>query len=479
MISRLLCTAIALCGAMPAFAADTTPDPHADADMRQRLVVLTDIEADPDDTQSLIRLFLYSNEIDIEGLVATTSTHRRNAPMPESIHRLVDGYAKVQPNLLTHDRNYPDAGRLRQVISKGSPVYGMAGVGDGKDTAGSDLIIQALERKDPRPLWVSVWGGANTLAQALHTLKRTRSAPELDRLLAKLRVYTISDQDDAGIWLRREFPQVFYIVTPGDDYAKATWNALSRTIGGIDNTTVSNPWLAQHIQQGHGPLGALYPDVVWGLEGDTPAFLHLIPNGLNHPERPDWGSWGGRYRLYIPSGDTVLNHVNHGPETRPIWTNAIDAYAPPTQAEYGRPVRDSDPRYRDALVSLWRWRDDFQNDFAARMDWTIKPPDEANHPPQAVLGQPARLTLKSGQGMVLSARGSSDPDGDSLGFHWFWYPEAGGFEGNLPQLANGDTTWIKAPEVDKPVDLHLILRVSDKGSPSLARYARTVVHVEP
>jgi len=96
-----------------------------------------------------------------------------------------------------------------------------------------------------------------------------------------------------------------------------------------------------------------------------------------------------------------------------------------------------------------------------------------------VLGQPARLMVKSGQGMVVSARGSSDPDGDSLGFHWFWYPEAGGFEGSLPQLANGDTVWIKAPEVTRSVDLHLILRVSDKGSPSLARYGRTVVHVEP
>ncbi len=479
MIVRFLCTAIALCSAMTALAADAPSGAHDTADAPQRLVVLTDIEADPDDTQSLIRLFLYANEIDIEGLVATTSTHKRSSPMPESIQRLVDGYAKVRPNLVTHDRRYPDADRLRQVIAEGVSVYGMEGVGPGKDTAGSDLIIRALERPDPRPLWVSVWGGANTLAQAVHTLKRTRTPEELDRLIAKLRVYTISDQDDAGIWLRREFPGVFYIVTPGDNYGVATWNAINRVIDGIDNATISNAWVAQNIQQGHGPLGALYPDVVWGLEGDTPAFLHLIPNGLNHPERPDWGGWGGRYRLYTPSGDTMLNDKNHGPETRPIWTNAIDAYGPPEQAEYGRAVRDTAPRYRDALVSLWRWRDDFQNDFAARMDWTVKPYAEANHPPKVVLGQPRQLTVKSGQGVALSARGSSDPDGDSLGFHWFWYPEAGDFVGDLPSLSNGDTVWVEAPRVTKPVDLHVILRVNDKGTPSLARYARTVLRVEP
>ena len=44
---------------------------------KQRLIVLTDIEADPDDSQSLVRLLLYANQIDIEGIVATTSTHQK------------------------------------------------------------------------------------------------------------------------------------------------------------------------------------------------------------------------------------------------------------------------------------------------------------------------------------------------------------------------------------------------------------------
>ena len=35
---------------------------------KHRVIILTDIEADPDDTESLIRLLLYSNEIDIKGI---------------------------------------------------------------------------------------------------------------------------------------------------------------------------------------------------------------------------------------------------------------------------------------------------------------------------------------------------------------------------------------------------------------------------
>lgn len=473
---RLIALAVALA---PALAMAQPAPAEQLVDVRSRLIVLTDIEADPDDTQSLIRLFLYASEIDIEGLVATTSTHKRTSPEPDSIRRLVTGYAKVRPNLLLHDRRFPESATLERVIATGVPVYGMEGVGAGKDSEGSDLIIRALEKDDPRPVWVSVWGGANTLAQALYTLRQTRPPEEQQRLLAKLRVYTISDQDDAGIWIRREFPGVFFIVTPGDNYGAATWTAVHRPVDGIDNTTISNGWLAQHIQQGHGPLGALYPDVTWGMEGDTPAFLSLIPNGLSNPERPDWGAWGGRYELYTPEGDTMLNGVNHGPETRPIWTNAVDAYSPPLQPEHGRSIRPAEPRYNDFLATLWRWRDDFQNDFAARMDWTFRPFADANHPPVVELAQPAELTIKSGQGFMLSARPSHDPDGDSLSFHWLYYPETGTYEGKLPELTNSDSVWIVAPTVAETATFHVILRVTDKGTPPLTRYARTVVTVEP
>lgn len=73
----------------------------------QRVIVLTDIEADPDDTQSLIRLLLYSNQIDVKGLIAVTSTHLKNNIYPESINRVIEAYKKVRPNLLKHESNYP------------------------------------------------------------------------------------------------------------------------------------------------------------------------------------------------------------------------------------------------------------------------------------------------------------------------------------------------------------------------------------
>ena len=272
---------------------------------RHRLLVLTDIEADPDDTQSLVRLLLYANVIDIEGLVATTSVHMKTRVNPESIERVVRAYGEVQPNLSLHQEGYPTQEELLALVKQGRPEYGMQGVGDGKDSEGSDWIIDVLERDDERPLWISVWGGPNALAQALYRIRETKTEEEARRLVSKLRVYTISDQDDSAIWIRTHFPDLFYIVSPGG-YDTATWTGINAFVPDIDNETISNSWLAENIQQGHGPLGALYPDVAWGMEGDTPAFLALIPNGLSVPERPDWGGWGGRYELYRPE-EAALN----------------------------------------------------------------------------------------------------------------------------------------------------------------------------
>lgn len=450
---------------------------------KHRLIVLSDIEAEVDDTESFIRLLLYSNEIDIKGLIATTSVWKKTSVAPQAIRKLIRAYSKVQPNLLKNQAGFPNGDALLMLVKQGLPKYGMLGVGDGKDSQGSDWIIKVLEEKDERPLWVCVWGGANTLAQALYKIKETKSPAEAKRLIAKLRVYTISDQDDSGIWIRNNFPGLFYIVSPGDDYGSATWTGINSFIKGINNDEISNAWLAKNIQQAHGPLGAEYPDVAYGMEGDTPSWLSLIPNGLNEPEHPDWGGWGGRYELYKPDFSKEKkggSGVPFEPETRAIWTNAIDSYSPFISKEYGRTVEKDTASFTGDKVTLWRWRNDFQNDFAARMDWCTKTYKEANHPPVIVLNQPGHLTVKSGEGFGLDASASTDPDGDSISFLWFEYPEAGSYKKPINMTAeNIKSLYVAAPEVEKKETIHIILKVTDKGAPALSSYKRIIVTVLP
>lgn len=451
---------------------------------KHRVIILTDIEADPDDTQSLVRLLLYSNEIDIKGLIATTSCWHKSMVNPESIKKIVKAYEKVHPNLLKHDESFPKAEFLFTLIKQGLPEYGMLGVGKNKNSEGSDWIVKELEKNDDRPLWISIWGGSNTLAQALFEIKNTKDKKKQKVLLAKLRVYAISDQDDSGIWIRNNFPDLFYIVSPGDDYGSATWNGINSFIRGIDNSKISNSWLAQNIQQGHGPLGAVYPDVAWGMEGDTPSFLSLIMNGLNNPEHPEWGGWGGRYELYKPDFSTQKkgsSGVPFKPETRKIWTNAVDSYTPYISNEYGRTIKMDTITFMDNKVSLWRWRDDFQNDFAARMDWCTKLFIECNHAPVIVLNHPEQFTVKSEQRFGLDAFETYDPDGDSFSFLWFNYPEAGTCKNfiKIEGAENAHGVNIIAPKVDKEVTAHFILKVTDKGEPNLSNYKRVIVTIKP
>jgi hypothetical protein len=456
----------------------------AKTNQKNRVIILTDIEADPDDTQSMVRLLLYSNEIDIKGLIATTSVWKKTSVAPESVKSVIRAYGKVQPNLIKHEAGFPDAETLLMKVKQGLPNYGMMGVGEGKDSEGSDWIIEVLEEEDERPLWIAVWGGVNTLAQALYKISTAKTDAEAKKLIAKLRVYTISDQDDSGIWIRNNFPDLFYIVSPGDDYGSATWNAINSFVGGINNDEISNNWLAQNIQQGHGPLGAVYPDVAYGMEGDTPSWLSLIPNGLNEAEHPDWGGWGGRYELYKPDLTTLRkggSGVPFEPETREIWRNAIDSYTPSIYNEYGRTVRKDTVSFSNNKVTLWRWRDDIQNDFAARMDWCIKSYKEANHPPVPALGHPEQITVKTGQGFGLDASGTTDPDGDNLSYLWFHYPEAGSYNKmiKIASAENARGVYVIAPEVEKNETAHFILKVTDKGKPQLSRYKRVIVTITP
>ena len=447
---------------------------------KDRVIVLTDIENEPDDTQSMIRFLTYSNHWDVEALVATTSIHQRDKTAAASIRMLIEAYAKVRGHLLLHEPGYPTAEYLFSVLREGRANYGMNAVGQDMDSPGSDMIIQVVDRNDPRPVWVQVWGGPNCLAQALWKVRQTRSPEDVDKFVAKLRVYTISDQDDSGPWLRKNFPNLFYLTSPGlgsgGAYHHSTWSGISGDVfsgrfAGADFSIVDNPWLDKNVRA-KGPLGALYPQVKYLMEGDTPSFLYLINNGLSEPEHPDWGSWGGRYELYTPR----LRKWHIEPETRPIWSDAEDE------------VMGVDGKwYTTNKATIWRWRTAYQNDFAARMDWTIKPYKEANHPPVAKLAHANRLSAKSGERVNLSAEGSTDPDGNALSYEWIYYGEPSTFVISNSRTgapfkiedANKREAWFTAPKVTKPATMHVILAVTDQAMPALTRYQRVIVTVYP
>lgn len=470
-----------------AVAAQPLPSPGVAQSPRQRLIVLTDIENEPDDTQSLVRLLLYANDIDIRGLVATTSTHLRDRVAPQSIHDVIQAYGKVLPNLRLHSSLYPSANSLHAVVCSGLPRYGMKGVGDGCASLGSELIIRELLRSDDiRPLWIAAWGGTAVLAQALWQLRSSLQPDSFQQLLARLRVYAIADQDDSSHWLCSEFPSLFYI-TSGPFYDRGAWSHMADDSPVAENGLFSSQWLTTNIQQGHGPLGAAYPDTAYATEGDSPSWLGLIPNGLNNMEHPDWGGWGGRFLLSIPTCNPQQEpsfNVPNLPESRPLWHDAPDTIRPGSTATSSA----------STAWGLQRWRGDFQRDFAARMLWCTENYSNANHYPSVnvqmwsapmphtdVSSPPTPIpdfTIQGGHCFRLHAS-ATDPDGDSLTFLWSTYPEVTNPpEPLLPLCSNvmHDMSFL-APRVANPSLFHIILKVSDKGSPALCSYCRVIIKV--
>ena len=461
---------------------------------KPRVIVLTDITNEPDDQQSLVRFLSYANEFDIEGLIATTSTWLRDDVRPAVIKKLVQAYGQVRPRLLEHAPGYPEQEYLMERVTQHLPQYGMAGVGAGMNSEGSSHIIEVVDRADERPVWVTVWGGVNCLAQALWQVRETRSPAEVKEFVSKLRVYTISDQDDSGPWIRDHFPGLWYIVSASSEgaewYHKATWSGIAgdklyQNGPGHKFELVDNPWIEKNIMQNHGPLGALYPHVEYIMEGDTPSYLGLIRNGLGWAIRPDFGGWGGRYQLARTYG-----------ESRPIWTN--------TRNSRDRVVAENGVAYVSDQATIWRWRQAYQHDFAARMDWQVTTYEEANHNPEPVVNGHDGMTIltttaRPGDTVTLTAEGSTDPDGDRLSFHWWVYGEAGTsarwWTNRNAGAYPGDVTVRNARQIEAEITIppdyltndrhrpegdtrvHIILEVTDSGQPPLTSYRRVVIDV--
>lgn len=436
---------------------------------KPRLIVLTDISSleagvrEPDDAQSMIRLMLYTNEIDVEGLIASSSLRHGQTVRPELIGKIVDAYAKVRPNLLLHDPGYPTAEHLKSLIKRGQPIADedvavFNSIGEGKDTEGSEWIIRMADRSDKRPLWIAIWGGSADLAQALWKVRSTRSPEETAAFLSRIRVHAIGDQDITGPWIKSEFPGLYYITR-------------GKGIRGIyragDTTLVRSGWVQRNIRTGHGALGAIYPDYnggdIWGgtlgrvtgiKEGDTPSFLGLIDNGLSRPGETGLVNWGGPIRR-----DSLQ---------RNRYVDAID------------PVPGYDQDISPYLAGVYRWRPAFQADFLARLNWCVKPYAEANHAPAGSESDWVEEEVKGGQEITLEATGWTDPDDDQLHYHWQFLKKEGTYAGTLQLTENGSgKAAFRVPRVEQASTVHVLLTVSDNGEPSLSRYQRRVFRILP
>jgi hypothetical protein len=227
---------------------------------------------------------------------------------------------------------------------------------------------------------------------------------------------------------------------------------------GGDESLTSRAWIDQHVRRDHGPLGALYPPETWTgpnphgalKEGDTPSWFYFYLNGLHVPSQPGFGGWGGRY---APNGA--------------FYQDAQDTVGEETS---GR-------------ATVWRWRPTFQAEFQARMDWCVRPYGQANHKPLAAINgdrshKPLVISAAPGDTIDLDASKSTDPDGRALTYRWWNYPEASTYRGAVSVSGSKQARASMAiPHDAAEKTIHVILEVTNNGSPPLTSCQRVIVQI--
>jgi hypothetical protein len=474
-----------------------------------RLIILTDMENEPDDSQDLVKLLMYSNEIDIEGLIAVTSRPLMNDVFPESIVDRVKAYGVIRDNLKLHASGWPTENQVLSTIATG-PVddgssrhirkwepgwgphmckWGMDVVGDGHNTDGSDLIISSVDKDDSRPIHIVANAGTNTLAQALWDVQKSRSQTELKQFIAKIRVYDNQSQDNAGAWICHTFPDIHYKRS----------NIQSRTLYGPRLGAGPQPWAPltqwqwaeKHIRTRHGILGALYPQRMWENGrfqymdgGGVTGWIGLVNKGLFDPEEITWGGWGGRFsweKTYVPAFMRDIAPLEETYKPFQMYPEAADEWA---DGPYMY-VNTWGVHEKDVCAPVWRWRTAYTNDFQARMDWCVADYAHANHHPIAAFyDDPSRTIVRAlaepGETVALDASASMDPDGDHLTFKWYLYPEAGTYKHAI-HVTDSDQSIarLQIPRDTQGPQIHIILEVTDQNPiVNLTAYRRIVIDIE-
>jgi hypothetical protein len=422
----------------------------AEAPDRPRIIATTDGEID--DRCSMVRFLQYANEWEIEGIVYSSSKFHwkgHNWAGTDWIERDIDLYATFFDNLKQHAPGFPSPQELKNVVYVGN----IDNVGEmEKETPGSNHIVKVLLDSRPGPVYLQAWGGTNTIARALKTIQE-KHPDQMKRVSQKAIIYIILDQDDTFTkYILPNWPDL-QVLGSFRQFGCIAYRWNQNIPSGL-HEYFQGPWMKENILAGHGPLCARYEAHGRGSrkgfgegdfrsEGDSPAFMHQIDVGLRSLEHPSYGGWGGRF--------------TRDKRGKSVWRGAED------DGDLNKPI--------------WRFAEAFQNDWAARADWCVKPREKANHPPIVNLDHALNLKAESGDTVKLSAKGTEDPDGDQLTYRWWQYKEPGSYRGTL-EIRGADrpeASFVVPSDARRGQTAHLVCEVTDTGNPPLTRYRRVIV----
>ena len=487
-----------------------------------RTVITTDMECD--DMNSLIHLCLHLNDMDVAGIVYTSSQFHFNGdvvhtlgevtpnyrcggirayqegeheggPDPEAaylkeyrpfeegwIESLFEKeYAAVWPNLIKHDPSYPSPKEMLSRIHYGNYAF----EGDVRfPTEGSEFIKNLILDDDERKLYIQSWGGINTVVRALMSIEEEyRGSDEwqaiYDKVCRKTVILGVINQEGQdNSW---------------KDHAAETWKdiLLLRSEYGYgmffapvftqpDSVhTYKAPWLTENIKFNHGPL--MEKTILMGDgtyikgEPDTRQFGLLTYIDFNSPylprvdfDRYDWLGEGDSMTWVplLPNGLRGLEAGRFGSVCGRLFGDGelnIDIFAD------ARVKTENDNPFLYA----------FQKEWAARADWCVKEYDECVHPP-VISAEQTEIKAKAGDVLTLHVSVSS-PDHKPVHTNWFIYQAGSAYQGTcalVPDMEDDRSVSLQVPEEAEAGDWIIVCAAGEtEGFPSITRYAQFMIQI--
>lgn len=486
--------------------------------MKIRTIITQDAEVD--DQNSLRHFLLYANEVDLQGIVQTSSQfHWKGLPgtkkTAEALEgdfrfdkveglrfdqpyrwrgtdwmlRVIDDYAKDYPNLKKHAEGYPTPEYLRSITKVGNVGY----MGEMEaPTEGSELIRKAILDDDPRTLYLQVWGGCNTIARALLDIEAEyHASADWDalhaRLSKKIVITACGEQDETyRSVIAEKWPDIPFVKTLQMMSYAYPWLVMPEC---ESKECLRASFMRSEILNGKSALASGYCTWLDGNEyqGEGPGDqFGSNPNitkewfgakmGVPEPKPYDFLSEGDSPTFFLllgwglrsledfsyggVSGRFVKQKTQHNSKGEPLnyWDVAKDRF------------EDKDGNV-SLQESMWRYVADIQRDFAARVEWAgTACREQAEHAPRLEIAEGIDFTLSPGQSVTVHAAATENAE---ISFRL--YEDAGGV---CDLQASGNTATATVPtDAILGEKIHIIVKAQAHGHHRLTHYRQIVIRV--
>ena len=489
-----------------------------------RTIITTDMEVD--DMNSMIHLCLYLNEINLLGVIYTSSQYHFNGdgihtlgevtphyrtsgpaglerprksygpdpnakdlklfrPFPMGwIENLWKGpYADAYPYLIQHDESFPKPEHLENITKYGNIAF----EGDVRfDTEGSDLIKHYLLDEDPEPIYLQSWGGVNTIVRALLSIyDEYHESVDWNRIynkvVSKARILGVTKhvgQDNS--YIDAKIPELYPdLVCLSTEYLYGLYNASNAAQKDCVDM-FKGKWMLENIHNHTSKLMDAYHLMGDGrrISGEAEIYQFGITSTLDfgfpnmkpaHMDPYDFIGEGDS-NTYMPLFQFGLRGLENYNYPTLLGRLYVDETKKP---QGGNPISGEGILFNPFMKA-------YQEDFAARAQWCYLEYKDANHAPIVKI-EDYDIIAKPGQTVDLKVI-VQEPDGDDYSVVWEYYDNFSSYSGNEAIRVfepEKECTSLTIPSDAQVGDyIVLILRAQDKATKPMTSYGQVVIHVK-